>query len=491
MNPLDAKKLELARLRAAARTALRYAFDGENLAAQPTPAQDAVLRDTDARVHWIVAANRSGKTQTGARIVAWWFLENHPHMTRPPEWRGQLQILVVGRLAEQMDSELWTKKIKPLLPPGSFREVKIGGTLQRVVNTRNGNRIIFLSHHDAENAREKVQAFTAHVVWLDEMPDHAGLVTELLARISTTNGRLYATFTPLIRNVEIHKIVEDRTNPYARRHQFRLLDNPMFRGKEAETEAFYRGICSSEAEFRARMFGDWYEGDQRVFRYAPDRNRVVVPPDYSDDGRHVWRHVAILDPAASGLAGLTVWAEHPLTGAWYCVKAEYLKGTAAYDLVDMVERELVGFHVTQRWCDCNPAGFYKEAARRRIAWTPYTDKNDRKVETIDKLNAAFLNQDIWLTDAAYRLEEELVKAEWSASSPDKIAAASSYHLCDTARYARDVFPPFNAERLVRRTESQEIRHLWKTRRAAEAQVRAKILQRRSKWSRPLRSRSSF
>lgn len=496
LTDLDRKKLQLAKLRRAAAQRLRLAFDGENLAAVPTQAQAAVLQDAETLVHWIVASNRSGKTQTGARIVSWWFLENHPHMRRPSEgekaWRGTLQILVIGRIIEQIESEIWAKKIKPLLPPGSYKEVRTAGVLKRVENLQNGNTIIFLSHHDAVAAREKAQAFTAHVIWLDEMPDHASLITELLMRTLTTDGRMYATFTPLIRNADIYRIVT-APHPRAKQHKFMMLENPKFRGKEAETLEEVRAMCASDAEFRCRAFGEWWAGDTRAFAYDPGRNRVPAPPNYEPV---VWRHVAVADPSASGLTGLSVWAEHPSTGAWYNVKAVLIKGTAAYDLFDEIEAALQGFRIVARWTDCNPAGFYKEAARRGAAasggmpWTPFTDKQDRKVETIDQLNAALLGQKVYLTDASTQLEDDLVRAEWDATG-SKIVHASKYHLADTARYFWDVHPKFDPTAMRVRTPDQEIRAAWKARVAREAAAeQAQLLQRKSKWRRRvLNSRS--
>lgn len=489
MSPLELKKLQLAKLRREEQARLRLAYDGNEPTSRPTPAQQAVLQDTETLVHWIVCSNRSGKTACGARLTAWWFLEDHPYMQRPANWKGALQILVVGRLGEQIDSEIWTQKIKPLLPGGSYKETRVGGALQRVTNTRNGNRIIFMSHHDAINAREKVQAFTAHVVWLDEMPDHAGLVTELMMRTITTGGRMYATFTPLLKNQDIYKIVT-AANPVAKQHKFLMLDNPIFAGREAEIADQVRAMCTSEAEYRARLFGEWWEGDSRATRYSPDVHRAVKPAEYLPQ----WRHVAMLDPAASGLAGLTLWAEDPRTGTWYCVLAKYLKGTAAYDLLDAVEAEIKGVNLHARWCDCNPAGFYKEAARRGVPWRAYTEKNDRKVLTLDGLNARLLEGKLRLTPEADALGEELLKAEWAPGGV-RIANASSYHLLDTARYFADVLPPFVPNTFIQRTPEEALRAQWqkvKEKRAAAAKkVKARVLERRSVWMRPKRSSRSW
>lgn len=483
MTDLAAKKLELARLRRALADKLRYAFDGLVPDSRPTPAQLAILQNADDLIMWIVAANRSGKSQLGGRAVSWWFDNAHPYMERPVEWgTGPLQILVVGRLGEQMESELWEKKIKPFLKPGTYKTVKIGNILQRVEH-RNGNRMIFLSHHDALHAREKVQAFTANVVWLDEMPDHAGLVTELVMRVLASKGRLYGTFTPLIRNEEIRKIV-DSPAPGVRKYQLSMLDNPIYAGREAEVAAQVRAACANEDEFRARMYGDWYAGDQRVFAYDLVRNRRDLPAHYVAGA---WRHVAVVDPSASGKTGLVVGAEDPATGQWYVVKAKYLQGKSAYELVEEVERELVGYRLVLRLCDCNPAGFYKEAARRGLSWIPYTEKADRKLETIDKTNSALLESRLLLTPAAVTLEEELVTCAWSDRNPDKIINASRYHTVDCLRYLVDRRPDFDPQHAVPLTETQELRQSWK--RKQQQQALTLIQRRTNPWKRTSSLRS--
>jgi hypothetical protein len=481
-------KLELARLRRVYKSALALAFDPLKPDSRPNPVQQSVLADTESLVFWLLGGNRSGKSQSGARVVSWWFNGDHPHMDRPAEWGdGPLQILVIGRLGEQIESELWERKLKPFMRDSDCQVVRIGGVLKRVIHRKSGNRIIFLSHHDADDAREKAQAFTSHIVWLDEMPDKAGIVTELVMRVISNRGRLYGTFTPLIRNEEIRKIVDTPT-PVTRKVQLSMLDNPIYRGREREVEAMVRAACASEAEFRARMYGEWYYGDGRVFAYDAQRNRRSLPERYAATR---WRHLAVLDPAASGTAGLTVWAEDPEDGAWYNVLAKYLKGAAAFELLDEVERHLTPFsHLTRR-CDCNPSGFYKEAARRGVPWLAYTDKNDRKLETIERANTAFATRRVWLTDASAALEDELVTAVWSERDPNKIVNSSAKHLADTLRYAIDLLPPWAGPHTAEpRTGTQALRAAWKSRVTAKAKAAerernrvVRIHQRRGAWRR--------
>lgn len=483
-DALTKAKLELVRLRQEYQSKLRLAYDAENIDSRPTPAQEQILKDDAHKIHWIIAGNRSGKSQLGARVVSWWFNNDHPFQERPEEWgTAPLQILVIGRVGEQIESELWAKKIKPFLKPGTYKEVRTGNALQRVINLENDNRIIFMSHHGAGEAREKVQAFTANVVWLDEMPDDSGLVSELLMRTLTSNGYLYATFTPLLRNEAIRKIVDSKDNPRAIKHKFSIVDNPIFKGREQEILAEIRAQSASEAEYRARAFGDWFEGDLRVFSYNSDAHRRPIPESYD----RVWRHIAITDPSASGLTGLTLWAEDPQTGIWYCVKAKYLNGQAAYDLLDNVEREIAGHNVVMRVCDCNPAGFYKEAARRKIRWIPWTDKKDRKHATLEQFNTAMMQGKFYITEGLHAYEDELTMCSWSETDHSKIVHESKYHLADTGRIFVDWLPRIKPlEQVQELTYTQQLRQAWKQKQAAKEKAqqekRAYIAQRRSRWT---------
>ena len=447
------KKLELSKLKRLAQVKLRDSFDGLNPESRPTEAQDEVLRSV-ANINWVVASNRSGKSQVGGRVVSWWFNNEHPYLKRPESWgKGPLTILVVGRLQEQIESELWEKKIKPFLSTGSYTPQNIGGVLKRIIHKGNGNRILFFSHHDAVNARDKVQAFTAPIVWLDEMPTDSGIISELIMRTTTLKGYFYATFTPLIENEEIYKIVET-PGKNSRKFNLKILQNPAFAGRVHEIEDEIRALCATEAEFRARMHGEWYRSSDRVIRVPPEA-KSPLPGTYNRG----WRHFAVVDPAASGLVGFLVLAEDPSNGTWYTVLAKYLQGAAAFDLVKQVEDDLKELNVKWRVCDCNPAGFYKEAHRVGLLWQPVSDKVGRKIETIEKTNETLAKLRIRLTSAADLLESETARCKWSETD-DKIKKASRYHLIDCLRYFVDLLPEFKPFQNSPLTASQAVRREW-------------------------------
>jgi hypothetical protein len=474
MNDLD-KKLELAKLRRIVASQLKLSFDGLVPGSLPTAEQEAVLR-SESPINWVISGNRAGKTTCGGRIVSWWFNDEHPYIKRPKLWgSGSFNIIVVGRLQEQIESEIWEKKIRPFLAEGSYETKTVGGALKSATHLKTGNKILFFSHHDAVNARDKVQAFTAPVVWVDEMPSDSGIITELVMRTVTLQGFFYATFTPLIENDDIYRLVET-PSPYAKKHHLTLLQNPMFKGRETEVEGQIRSICATEAEYRARMYGEWYRSSDQVFRLPANCFREL--PTHYHRG---WRHFAVVDPAASGTVGMLLCAEDPTTGDWYVVFAKYLQGSAAFDLVQDVEKSIDGYNVRWKLTDCNPAGFYKEALRVGKPWRPVADKKDRKVETIEKTNEVLASGRLLLTSGADLLKSEATKCKWADSGEDKIRKASRFHTLDCLRYFVDNLPVFERGKDLPLTETQAIRREWhKRREVAARKANVKILGGRSK-----------
>lgn len=447
-----------------------------DLDSKPCPTQLEIFKykgDADDVKKIIVRApNRTGKSQLGARIVSWWFQNNHPYIQRPKEWGdGPLTIMVVGENLSMMETEIWGNKIQPFLDPGCYHINRSGGAIQRIENVKNGNIILFRSHHGSENVREKLQGITAHIVWLDEMPSTASIMTELILRLLTKKGYFYATFTPLVKNDAIRKMCDQEGNGWI---TFTPMadNNPMHMNNIPKYEAFLRSISSSEEEYASRRYGVWWYGGSRVVKaYVPARHRHPLPSTYTP----AWRHMAIVDPAASGKAGISILGEDPQTNKWWVVRAFYLDGDAPSKLVRSVETSLLGYNVIKRKSDCNPASFYLEALEQGIVYEPCREKNNRKGATIDILNEAFLQDKIMLADipATDTLHEELMNCSWSEKNSEKIVNESSYHTLDTLRYFADDIPPPDVTARVFDGALHERKQLWQEGRRKEAEDFAK------------------
>ncbi len=471
MDKLTQDKLYLARLQREYSKKLWLAYDASDIESRPTPHQQEFLNDlATVPVRWVVAGNRSGKTGGAAREAAWVFMRNHPTVDINALWGDTpLTMIILGQKSSHLEDEIWRKKIKPLLPAGSYKEVRSGNVLQKVEGIGEGckdNIIIFQSHNNPNEARENIQAFTAHWVWIDEMPGSASLVSELIMRIVTTKGRFIATFTPLAVNLKIRKMVDMAALPIGKRYVFSIMDNPAIEDLAMVLEQI-RQSCSSEAEYRTRVFGDWATPGLKVSAYDPDEHKRKTPPTYD----RVWRHLASIDPSASGLTGLTLWTEDPTDGRWYNIKAMYINGKAAFELVDEIEKEIAGCNLYVRVCDPNPAGYYQELSRRKIDYKVVNDKAYNKQTLIDKSNEAFLNKQIFLTEASELLEEELIAAAWDEKIEGKIVNGSRYHLFDSLQYMVYAIPKWEPY-LV--TEWKSFEHSLYQRNEKQKKEKAKI-----------------
>lgn len=480
------RKMELLALRKKMAVKLLYAFDPFKLDSRPTSKQLEIIK-SNVPINYVVGSNRSGKTALGGRIVTWWFNNNHPYLERPEVWEDvPITILIMGQDTRNINFEIIPKKIKPFIGVEGvdYKVKRDGGNVSAITNLHNGNQMVFMSHSDAEQARRRGQGFTAHVVWLDEMPSISTILTELMLRVLTTNGYLYATFTPLVRNDEIRNIVDSADGVESKKWVISILDNPaVSEERRDQLIDYYRKISGSESEFRARMYGDWLSAEQLVFKYNSERNKQEL--DGYDSG--VWPHVVVVDPAASGIAGLTVWARHPQADIWWCVLAKYINGSAFSELVQTIEDEVKIFNVVKRICDCNPSGFYHEAYLQDIKYIPVSDKNNNKENMIDACNKALLEETVYFTSGAKVLIDELTVCSRHEDNPSKIIKASKYHTADCFRYFIHTKPKYEGPSVVVANQDR-LRYNWKERLREEGEKYAQAVRKQEKRQRMYISR---
>lgn len=456
---MDDRLLALAALRLEKMKRVK-AFDGEHLDSRPTPAQQLVFDDMAKIPHrYVLGGNQSGKSQLGAREVAWVFSGTHPNWERPQSWgTGPLQILVVGQISKHLEEVLW-RKISAFLEEGSYREVKAGGALQKVVHDETGNTIIFISHHNANEARKAAQSYVAHYVWLDEMPSSYKLLEELHRRIQAKKGYFLATFTPKVVNASIRKLVDASNGKTAKKYTLKMFDNPVY-DDEMKEHVIASLATYSKSYQNTVLQGDWAVGEQAVYHFDP--NVMVEEPANYHQG---WRHVEAVDPALKSKMGYTLWAEDPNTGIWYCMRAEYIQNILVPEEVWEHVREMSsGYNIVRRISDYEP-WYVNTAAKHGIAYVTPHNKNNIKGELIKGLQQA-LEQEIRIAPWCYDLIEEFTACQWSETAENKIVNSSSFHLLDSAQYFVRCRPPFRKE-LVPKEWHVQLREGNRKRRKAE------------------------
>ncbi len=464
---IDGKRELLSALKRQQQLKLRHCFDPSAPDSRPTPKQLEVLTDTkDVLFQYFKGGNQSGKTATGARIVAWLLQGAHPYWDFKKEWPDEpLLMILVGRLGNHVE-EIWERKIKPFLQAGEWRENRQGGTLQWVVNPINKHKIVFATHNNPVEAREKLQMYSAHFVWLDELTDHLGIIEELQRRVQAKRGRMLLTFTPKIRAEAVRKFLETPT-PYSKIYSISMLENPVYEGRREELLSQIMQLPKAQQE--TVLYGEWYVGEKQVFSFDPSRH-VASPPGYSV----LWPHIPMVDPAASGLMGYTLWAgAYPNAHTWWCVKSEYIKGAAPSDLVELVEEKVK--HLPQilfKGFDSHEAWYGKTAIKMGVKdYRGVQNKHSRKSELIANFNGALINGRVRITPEAPDIIAELTTCQWSEAVEGKIISASSYHLADTAQYFVDMMPVYKAGEPMNQSYDQQLWQANQARRKLE-QTRA-------------------
>jgi phage terminase large subunit-like protein len=431
--------LALERLEAIRR---KEAFDPAHLESRPTTKQQEFFDDFGKyKQYYLRAGNQSGKSQTAARMLTQILLEDHELVARRRAEPGQngwgnepLLAIVAGRTGKQLEDSL-LPKIRSYLEPGTYREVRMGNAIQRL-ELDNGNRIVFQSLENPNTARERLQSYVAHITWVDELPPTLDLIREVLVRTQARDGYSVFSFTPLTVNVDIQRFVDAIEPPEGKVYRFKMLDNPLYSDLQRREELIKRYAHLPQYQRDAIFEGDWMTAEDQVYHFDYE-SMVRMPENYST----LWRHVEAVDPAISSATGLTIWAEDPSTSTWYCILSEYIKGIQVpTDIVKTVQYYTSKVNIVRRISDYAP-WYVNTASSMGITYMTVDSKNaNRKEELIKNLQES-LGKEMIITPNCQGLIDEIQDCRWSNRGEAKIVNSSSYHLLDSAQYARDILPP--------------------------------------------------
>jgi len=481
MSTIDLKLVASAAARLE-RMKLAQCFDSNDLDSRPGPVQQLILNDIEKiRVRFLVASNQSGKTSAGIREIAWILNNNHPSWKRPERWgKVPLFIIIAGQNRTNIEEEIWKRKLRPLLlDREDWKEKKSAAVVVGAVNEKNGNTILFLVHgQGSDETRAALQGYRAHYVLFDEMPKEFSTFTEIQMRTDAYGGYIFVAFTPLLRSMQMKNAVENAQDPYAKKYVWTVWDNPRNCTPEKRKEIEQRSAMWSEAERRTRLYGEWSSDESSVYHFNMDQMMCELPAHYSATG---WRHVEAVDPAGTGITGLTIWAEDPLSGQWLCVKAEYIKGDvnkSPTKTVQEVYERTLPYNIVRRVSDTMQ--WFHSTAREfgRIYLVPW-NKTQRKEELIKNLQEGLSSGKLKLVRGyAELLCEEFLTCRWNDAG-EKIISSQHFHLLDTAQYFWDLRPKSETMPQVYSRDQQIMMSHEKSikTRAAQLQIKENVKQR--------------
>lgn len=430
----DLKKRELlAVLKRQRQAKMSLAIDPYDLESRASPQQQQIFEEQGAVPHQFCAGgNQSGKTSAGGRMVAWFFERNHPYLDIEELWPGDpMLIIVCAKIGNQL-ADIWDKKIEPFLTPGTYRVYRQGTMLAYCTHMETKSKIVFMTHHNPNEAQQKAQMYSAHFVWIDELTPSVNLVEELQRRVQAKRGRFLMTYTPKIRAPAVKKFIETPTTS-SKIYKLHMFSNPIYKGREDEINSQLAGL--SDDRRAAVLAGDWAYGDHQVFYFDPEEHMANV--EYNN----TWAYIVAVDPASAGLAGYTLWtAKHSNALMWYLIDAAYIRGTAPSDLVDEIEGRIAHLPIVKRIADPHEVWFIKEAYKRhQVTYVGPWSKNNRKKELVAQLNEA-LGTRIMVHPNCREAVEELSSAQYSETDPDKIQNSKILHIADSMQYFVDCMP---------------------------------------------------
>lgn len=161
----------------------------------------------------LMAANRVGKSYTGAANVAYHATGLYPDWWEGHKWQEPIEIWVAGVSAEStrdiLQNELLGPPDNPELRGSGMIPRECVGEPTRKPQVPNAIQSILVKHHTEgvfdgwtritfkafEQGEAKFMGKSVHEIWLDEQPPD-GLFGQCITRTATTGGNVTMTFTP-------------------------------------------------------------------------------------------------------------------------------------------------------------------------------------------------------------------------------------------------------------------------------------------------------
>jgi phage terminase large subunit-like protein len=168
----------------------------------------AFIKNTSQyRENCLMAANRVGKTETGAYTIAVWLTGLYPDWWVGKRFDRPVNILVAGETGKLVRDSIQKKllgdpsdKGSGFIPRDYIIECKPKSGIPDAIDTVRvkwgDNQESILQFQSYDQKRTAFQATERDVIWLDEEPP-LDIYNECLIRTMTTNGIVISTFTPL------------------------------------------------------------------------------------------------------------------------------------------------------------------------------------------------------------------------------------------------------------------------------------------------------
>jgi len=279
------------------------------------------------------AGNRSGKTMSTMRDLAWKLMRNHPYRKKwhvesdvwnEVEYSSSPKLIfwIAVPDYEFGHETCWVMYLQRFIPRWFYtndegKEMITYNQNNHVngVQFRNGDMLQIKTY--AQRLEGVMGRKIDHLV-TDEMPPSLLRLMEFMTRCGDTGGEVVLGFTPLNPDAEIKNYIDDtHAAGGLELYSWSMTQNPHYiRHPDRMQDLLDKWKYLPEGQFKARLRGDWYyeTPDGTMFQGAvfEEVDDFEIPID--------WRRCRVTDPA-NRVTGHAEFAEDPNTGIWYCYKA--------------------------------------------------------------------------------------------------------------------------------------------------------------------------
>lgn len=448
--------LKVKKLKETRRTKIEDAFIPGEPDAKPFKEQIAFFSDSSFQ-KLMRCGNRSAKTFSGMRDMSWKIMRNHPYREK---WNAEKKGTTYERskrkcfwiLAPTYDfvmETIWGMYLKNFIPEWYY--TKDDGTLNisyhpgpdkiiKKITFRNGDTLEFKSYSQTNLS---LMGRKIDDAYLDEMPPHPMIISEVITRTLDRDGETTMGFTPLVEHEEIKRVLDDKVKSgVTSLHSWGITANPLYRDNpERLARALNEWSHLPEGERNARIRGDWYYEAKhgKIFKDAD----IKTVDDFKIPSN--WRRACFADPAAK-TSGISLFAEDPATNVWYCYKSIELGGKGKRYDGDTIAKEIISLDESPmfvyRKYDNAEAWFGASPVAQSYGFTPCLHKNVNAaiMECTNKLNEGKI---VLFKEACSFLLAQIRDYEWGANGKPK--DKNKYHVLDTLMYFSREIPSPKAE----------------------------------------------
>ena len=230
------------------------------------PSQLAFFAAGSTGVHQrlIYGGNQSGKTVCCSAEASWHITGDYPDWWTGKRFNKPIRVWVIGESGQLVrdtvqkklcgDDEFGTGMIplesfgrKPVMVPGGT------GAIDTFFVTHQTNGIVdgttSVTFKSFEMRREKLQAESVDLIWIDERPSEE-IYSELLARTSATDGHIIVSFTPIGEGAAAGVTYKFLSEPSSDRAVFRIPSSEVKHISEARREELAGSYGEHEREAR-------------------------------------------------------------------------------------------------------------------------------------------------------------------------------------------------------------------------------------------------